>query len=107
MTDASSPVVLLHGGSVSRRAILADAIRTARGGDVRVRMSSRAAEAAKCLADPSVIAVFFVDAPDDATAVRARILQQQLDTDEYQLEPRDTGDVVVSLVRESLRRRTR
>ncbi|MBL0170231.1 MAG: hypothetical protein IPP90_05770 [Gemmatimonadaceae bacterium] len=95
--------VLVHGGTMARRASLATALRSADGLSVRVRVSSRAAEAAKCLADPAVVAVFLVDAPDDADAVRAAALARGLAASVYALEPRDTADVVVSLTRAALR----
>jgi hypothetical protein len=72
---------------------------------VRVRVSSRAAEAAKCLADPAVVAVFLVDAPDDADAVRAAARARGLHAHIYDLESRDAADVVVSLTRAAQRTR--
>lgn len=65
---------------MARRAIVARAIRdgerdaNATSGvharDITVRLSSNAAEAAKCLADASVVAVVLLDQPRDAAAVR-------------------------------------
>jgi hypothetical protein len=117
--DAGQPAVLVHGGSMARRSALAHALRGAAALGVRVRVSSRAAEAAKCLADPLVIAVLLVDAPDDADVVRAAVVamsssrvlsspqEQRAATPRrarvYDLEPRDDADVVISLVREALR----
>ena len=94
-----SDAVLLHGGTVQRRSALASALRAVANLDVRVRVSSRAAEASKCLADPAVIAVFLVDAPDDADAVRGAAQARGLQARVYDLEPRDTADAVVALVR--------
>jgi hypothetical protein len=91
--------VLIHGGTPARRASLADALRTAGGLDVRVRLSSRAAEAAKCLADPAVAAVFLVDAPVDGDAVRNSARANGLAAQTYDLEPRDGAEMIVSLVR--------
>ena len=104
---------------MARRSALAHALRGAAALGVRVRVSSRAAEAAKCLADPLVIAVLLVDAPDDADVVRAAVVamsssrvlsspqEQRAATPRrarvYDLEPRDDADVVISLVREALR----
>lgn len=98
-----SGAVLVHGGSVARRTALAHALRTASGLDVRVRVSSRAAEAVKCLADPAVVALFLVDAPDDADSVRAAAQARGMASRVYELEPRDAGDVVVSLTRTAMR----
>lgn len=98
-----SVVVLLHGGTMARRTTLARAIREAPGlGAVRVRVSSRAAEAAKCLADPAIVAVFFVDAATDVDAVRRAADARALGRQCYTLEPRDDGDMVVRLVRSAV-----
>lgn len=95
--------VLVHGGTPMRRSSLAQALRDAEGLALRVRVSSRAAEAAKCLADPAVAAVFLVDAPDDADAVRASARARGLTAQVYDLEPRDGNEVVISLAREACR----
>ena len=94
-----SRAVLIHGGTTVRRAALAGALRTAEGLDVRVRVSSRAAEAAKCLADPAVAAVFLVDAPVDGDAVRASAQARGLAARTYDLEPRDDAEMIVTLAR--------
>lgn len=95
--------VLLHGGTMARRAALSRAIRGARGLDsVRVRLSSSAAEAAKCLADPAVRAVFLIDAPRDADMVREAAVTRGLRAHVYALEARDTEEVLVALVRGAL-----
>jgi hypothetical protein len=94
-----SVAVLIHGGTPARRASLAQALRNASGMDVRVRLSSRAAEAAKCLADPAVAAVFLVDAPIDAEAVRASASARGLTAQTYDLQPRDEAEMIVSLTR--------
>jgi hypothetical protein len=105
---APSRAVLLHGGTMARRATLARAIRAATGlGTVRVRVSSRAAEAAKCLADPGMVAVFLLDAPTDGDAVRGAALGSVLGRHCYDVEPRDDGDVVVRLVRTAVDARER
>ncbi len=98
-----SHAVLVHGGSLMRRASLAQAIRAADHLAVRVRVSSRAAEAAKCLADPSMVAVFLVDAPDDAESVRAAATARGLASRVYDLQLRDEAELVVSLTREAIR----
>lgn len=98
-----SRAVLIHGGTTSRRAALAQALRTATGLELRVRLSSRAAEAAKCLADPAVAAVFLVDAPHDAEAVRVSARARGLGAQVYDLEPRDAADLVISLARSACR----
>ena len=67
--------------------------------EVRVRVSSRAAEAAKCLADPAVAAVFLVDGPSDAEAVRASAGARGLAAQVYDFEPRDDEEMIVSLTR--------
>ncbi len=98
-----SAAVLIHGGTMVRRSTLARAIREARGLDtVRVRVSSRAAEAAKCLADPAIVAVFLVDAPTDADAVRRAADARALGRQCHAVESRDDGDVVVRLVRSAV-----
>lgn len=97
--------VLLHGGTPARRALLSQQLRVAQP-QVRVRVSSRAAEAAKCLADPAVLAVFLIDAPDDASIVRANAMGRGLTQHVYDLEPRDAGEVVATLVRNALAART-
>ena len=108
MSDAStshqrSVAVLIHGGTMARRTTLTRAIREAPGlGTVRVRVSSRTAEAAKCLADPAIVAVFFVDAATDVAAVRRAAEARALGRQCYTLEPRDDGDVVVRLVRSAV-----
>jgi hypothetical protein len=95
--------VLLHGGTMTRRAALSRAIRRARGLDVvRIRLSSSAAEAAKCLADPAVRAVFLLDAPRDADRVREAAVSRGLRAHVYALEARDTEEVLVALVRGAL-----
>ena len=94
-----SLAVLIHGGTPARRASLSNSLRNANGLDVRVRLSSRAAEAAKCLADPAVAAVFLIDDPGDAEAVRASALARGLTSKTYDLEPRDDAEVIVSLTR--------
>ena len=101
-----SHAVLVHGGSLMRRASLAQAIRAAAQLAVRVRLSSRAAEAAKCLADLSVVAGFLVDAPDDAESVRAAAAARGLAFCVYDLQPRDEGQVVISLTRAAIAART-
>lgn len=67
--------LLVHGGSPARRAAVTEAIAKAiaqrGGGHYRIGRSSRAAEAAKWLADASVRGVVLLDAPVDADAVRA------------------------------------
>ena len=98
--------VLVHGGTMARRAALSQALRTASGLAVRVRVSSGAAEAAKCLADPAVVALFLVDAPHDAAALRAASAARGLASQVYDLEPRDGAEVVVSLARAAVRRAT-
>lgn len=98
--------ILLHGGTMARRAALSQALRSAPGLEaLRIRVSSRAAEAAKCLADPAVVAVFLVDAPGDAEAVRTAALARGRRSPVYALEPRDGGEVVIALVREVVRDR--
>ena len=98
-----SRAVLIHGGTPARRTALAHALRSAEGLALRVRVSSRAAEAAKCLADPAVAAVFLVDAPEDAEAVRLSARARGLGAQVYDLEPRDGADMVVSLARTACR----
>jgi hypothetical protein len=98
-----SRAVLIHGGTPARRASLAQALRTANGLEVRVRVSSRAAEAAKCLADPAVAAVFLVDEPVDGAAVRSAATARGLAAHTYDLEPRDEAEVIVSLARAACR----
>ncbi len=98
-----SAVVLLHGGTMARRAALSQSLRaTFDAEQVRVRVSSSAAEAAKCLADSAMVAVFLIDAPRDASAVRAAAAARGLVKHLYDLEPRDTGEVLTALVREAL-----
>lgn len=94
-----SHAVLVHGGTPARRTSLAQALRAAPGLDLRVRVSSRAAEAAKCLADPAVVAVFLIDAPIDAVAVRTSARARGLAAQTYDLEPRDDVEMIVSLAR--------
>jgi hypothetical protein len=95
--------VLLHGGTMARRSTLSRALRSARGLEVlRIRLSSSAAEAAKCLADPAVRAVFLLDAPRDADVVRAAAESRGLRAHVYALEARDTEEVLVALVRGAL-----
>lgn len=95
--------VLLHGGTMARRAALSRAVRNARGLDgVRIRLSSSAAEAAKCLADPAVRAVFLLDAPRDADMVREAAVSRGLRAHVYALEARDTEEILVALVRGAL-----
>ena len=65
--------------------------------------SSRAAEAAKCLADPAVVAVFLVDTPADGEAVRANAVARGLQARTYDLEPRDDAAIVISLARTATR----
>jgi len=104
--NARSYAVLLHGGAMARRSALAHAIRETHGlGSVRVRVSSRAAEAAKCLADPAIVAVFLLDAPADGDAVRAGAAGRALGRYCYDVEPRDESDVVVRLVRTAVQAR--
>jgi len=91
--------VLIHGGTPARRSALAQALRSAQGLELRVRVSSRAAEAAKCLADPAVVAVFLIDAPDDAEAVRMSARARGLGAHIYDFEPRDGAELIVSLAR--------
>lgn len=98
-----SHAVLIHGGSMTRRTELAQALRSADGLDVRVRVSSRAAEAAKCLADPAVVALFLVDAPMDAESVRDAAKARGLTSCVYDLEPRDSAELVVGLTRSAVR----
>lgn len=100
MTDATSMAVLLHGGTPARRSMLSVALREAT--QVRVRLSSRAAEAAKCLADPSVMAVFLLDDPSDASEVRANAATRVQARHIYELQPRDNAEVVIALVRNVL-----
>ena len=101
-----SKVILLHGGSSARRSAIGDAVRNrvldSEGFPVRVRTSSQAAEAAKCLADPSTVALLLLDAPHDAVAVRAAAAQVGVGRHVYDLEPRDDADVAVSVVRSAL-----
>ncbi len=92
--------MLLHGGTPMRRSSLAHALRDADVLALRVRVSSRAAEAAKCLADPAVAAVFLIDAPDDADAVRAAARARGLGAQIYDLQPRDGAELVISIARE-------
>ena len=99
-----SYAVLVHGGSMARRAAFAQALRAANGLDVRVRLSSRATEAAKCMADPALVAVYLVDVPDDAEAVRAAAAARGLASDVYELQPRDAVELVVSLARAAVTR---
>lgn len=68
--------ILLHGGSPHRRAAVAAALQGHWGNGVRVHRSSRAAEAAKWLVDPSVAGVVLLDAPTDAEAVRLAAAQR-------------------------------
>ncbi len=98
-----SQAVLIHGGTASRRTSLAQALRAAAGLALRVRVSARAAEAAKCLADPAVAAVFLLDAPEDADAVRMSARARGLGAHVYDLEPRDAADMVISLARAACR----
>ena len=98
-----SAAFLLHGGTVARRAALAQALRDAIDLDARVRLSSRAAEAAKCLADPAIVAVFLVDAPHDADSVRTASHARGLTSHVYDLESRDSAEVVISLARAASR----
>ena len=98
-----SVAFLLHGGTVARRAALAQALRDAIDRDARVRLSSRAAEAAKCLADPAIVAVFLIDGPYDADTVRAAAGARGLAAHVYDLEPRDAADVMISLARAASR----
>lgn len=97
-----SAVVLLHGGTMARRSALSKALRAAFGDDLRVRVSSSAAEAAKCLADPAMAAVFLLDAPHDSSAVRTAVTARGLSARVYDLEPRDGDEVLRALVREVL-----
>jgi hypothetical protein len=95
--------ILLHGGTMSRRAALSRAVREAHGLDsVRVRLSSSAAEAAKCLADPAVCAIFLLDAPRDADMVRDAATVRSVRMQIYELEPRDAADVFIALVRRAI-----
>ena len=68
-----------------------------------MRTSSRAAEAAKCLADPATVAVILLDAPHDADAVRAAAAQVGVTRHVYELEPRDDETMAVSVARAALR----
>lgn len=95
-----SAVILLHGGSVARRNTLATAIRERL--TMRVRTSSRAAEAAKALADPAMRAVLLLDAPADADAIRAAAAARALSQRVYEVQARDDIDVVVGMVRAML-----
>ncbi len=99
-----SAAILIHGGSPERRHALARAVRehvhVTYGQELRVRVSSRAAEAAKCLADPAVTAVFLLNAPHDAAAVRLAAAPLGLTAQVYDLDDRDSADVVVSLIRD-------
>ena len=83
------------------RAALSAALRATFQEDIRIRLSSRAAEAAKCLADPAVRAVFLLDAPDDGEAVRQAASVRGLAPRVYDIEPRDQADVIVPLIRAS------
>lgn len=101
-----NPVILLHGGTTARRTMIGDALRQrvvdARGYPVRVRTSSRAAEAAKCLADPATAAVLLLDSPVDADAVREAAAQVGVTRHVYDLEPRDDADAAVSVARAAI-----
>ena len=101
-----SKVILLHGGSSARRSAIGDAVRNRvvdeNGFPVRVRTSSRAAEAAKCLADPSTVAVLLLDAPNDADAVRDAATQVGVSRHVYDIEPRDDVEIAVSVARSAL-----
>ncbi len=95
--------VLLHGGTMARRTALSRALRSARGLEtLRIRLSSSAAEAAKCLADPAVRGVFLLDAPRDADMVRAAAESRGLRAHVYALEARDNEEVLVALARRAL-----
>jgi hypothetical protein len=88
---------------MAHRTTLTRAIREAPDlGTVRVRVSSRAAEAAKCLADPAIVAVLLVDSSADIDAVRRAAEARDLGRHCYVLEARDRGDVVVRLVRSAV-----
>lgn len=101
-----SVAILLHGGTLPRRTALANALRGAPHLDVRVRLSSRAAEAAKCLADPAVRAVLLIDAPLDAPAVQAAVHAAEASHARpvrvIDLQPRDGNEMVIGLVRSLL-----
>jgi hypothetical protein len=92
-----SAVVLLHGGEIARRTALAAAIRERLS--VRVRTSSRAAEAAKALADPAMFAVLLLEEPADALALRASAAARGLAHRVYDVQARDDADVVVGMLR--------
>ncbi len=98
MNDA---VILLHGGEVARRNQLSQQVRERLAG-LRVRTSSRAAEAAKALADPASRAVVLVDAPADADAVRAAAASRGLGARVYELQPRDGAEQLVGLLRAAM-----
>jgi len=85
---------------MARRSALSQALRAAYGEALRVRVSSSAAEAAKCLADPAMAAVFLLDAPHDAASVRAAVSDRGLAARVYELQPRDGDEVLRALVRE-------
>lgn len=99
MNTSLPTAVLLHGGTPARRTALAAALRATFHEDIRIRLSSRAAEAAKCLADPAVRAVFLLDAPVDSEAVRQAVAARGLAPRVYDIEPRDQADVIVPLIR--------
>lgn len=61
--------ILFHGGTSALRQQIAQ--RVVSQLPLRPRYSSRAAEAAKCMRDATVVAVVLIDAPRDGAAVRA------------------------------------
>ncbi|MCC6242047.1 MAG: hypothetical protein IT353_04370 [Gemmatimonadaceae bacterium] len=65
------PGIVLHGGTPLRRQQVAQ--RLLAHAPLHVRYSSRAAEAAKCLRDDTVVAVVLIDAPRDGASVRALV----------------------------------
>jgi hypothetical protein len=61
--------IVFHGGTPALRQQIAQ--RVVSQLPLRPRYSSRAAEAAKCMRDETVVAVVLIDAPRDGAAVRA------------------------------------
>ena len=88
--------------------MIARAIRDADGlRTVRVLLSSRAAEAAKCLADPAMIAVFLLDEAADVRAVRRAAAAHALVDHCYTVPTHHDDDVVVRVLRTELRARAK
>lgn len=68
VTDGASPApgraLILHGSDATRRSVVRAALHAVLdAGNVKLLVSSRQAEAAKCLADPRVVLAVVIDEP--------------------------------------------